>query len=158
MKLRWIGLAILALTLLPSVEDVVYATGPNPAFSVWGQYVIVGSSHYPFLALPAYLYIATTAFAVGLSWFLEERLRPRGGATALAVVALIFALPLPLIFYEQNNLTIIVISNILKGTSSILYLLSLIIIIIEHYIYADIRNATRIVAEPEAAAEKTQKV
>ncbi|MFB6490410.1 MAG: hypothetical protein TU35_004030 [Thermoproteus sp. AZ2] len=160
MRLYWVGIAVAALSALPTISEVVYVAGSiasAPIFSVGSHYIVVGSTQYPILVLPYYLGTIIAAVATAFGWLFEAKLRvrPKGGAVALSLLAVALALPLPLIFYE-NNLNIIIISNILRYISPLLYLLSIILGLIEHYIY--INRKSIVIADLESVAEKTQKV
>lgn len=160
MRLYWVGIVVAALSVIPTISEVVYVASSSASaqiFSIGPRYVVVGSTQYPILVLPYYLGTIIAAAGAAFDWLFEAklRIRPKGGAVALSLLAVALALPLPLIFYE-NNLNIIIISNILRYISPLLYLSSIILGVVEHYIYISKRSI--VVADLESVVEKTQKV
>ncbi|MEZ0247707.1 MAG: hypothetical protein ABWJ97_00405 [Thermoproteus sp.] len=86
---------------------------------------------------------------------LRKGLKPRGGAIALALLALILALPIPLVFSESGGLTVVALSNAFTSAAVVVYTLGAALELVEYYVLPS--RLTEIIALPESAAEKTEK-
>ncbi|MEM3303864.1 MAG: hypothetical protein QXP98_05560 [Thermoproteus sp.] len=121
------------------------------------MYIQVGSNKYYLLNIPIYIKLPIMAAALAIIGIYELRkdLKPRGGATALALLALILALPIPLIFSESGGLTVVALSNAFTSAAVVVYVLGAALELVEHYALPS--RLTEIIALPESAAEKTEK-
>ncbi|CCC81421.1 hypothetical protein [Thermoproteus tenax] len=157
MRLWWIGAALIAASLLPSVHFVAYATGPNPTISLSPGYLIIGSARYSLPVLPRIVSIATSAIALAGAAFLEIKrgVRARATSASVALVALILALPIPIIISEQGGLTVVLLSNAFAGASALLFLIGVALEATEHHIAP--QKSTKLLAEIDMAINKTQK-
>ncbi len=156
-KLLWLGLAALALALLPGVNTILYAIGPNPVFYINSLYIQVGNNKYYLFSLTniaKYIILIISIIVVG---YFETRrgVKPRGGPLLVGGLAVVLSAPLPLVFSEQSGLTLIALSNAFSSVGSLVFLLAGALELAEHYMLPP--KTTVIVAMPESALEKTEK-
>ncbi|AEA11957.1 hypothetical protein TUZN_0461 [Thermoproteus uzoniensis 768-20] len=158
MRLLWIGIVLLALLAIPHIGLVVYAVGPAPGFQVGRSYISVGYDKYYLFSVPYLVSWVISAIAIATAGYYEVRkgVRPRGSAVSVAVLSIVFASPLPLIFSEQNGLTVIAVSNAFSSAGPIMFLVAVALELAEHYLLP--HRVTKILAMPEVAVEKTEKV
>ncbi|MGC9169156.1 MAG: hypothetical protein ACP5HD_00235 [Thermoproteus sp.] len=158
MRLLWIGIVLLALLAIPHIGLVIYAVGPAPSFQVDRSYISVGYGRYYLFSIPYLVNWILSAVAIAAVGYYEVRkgVRPRGSAISVAVLSIVFASPLPLIFSEQNGLTVIAVSNAFSSVGPVIFLVAVALELAEHYMLP--RRGTKILAMPEVAVEKTEKV
>ncbi|MFN7106351.1 MAG: hypothetical protein ACK4M3_07210 [Pyrobaculum sp.] len=160
-------LAVVLAIFITAVEPFVtplYATD----FIKTGNFIItVGDKDYKYVELPWPLAVITATALIALSLYLEASrcLKPRGWGRclkttsrgleiAIALVAILYASPLPYIFVTSRDV-VIVVSNYAKYFSLPLFALALFIAISERLLATP--NRARVFADLSATEEKTIK-